>query len=69
MADSRLRHLWAELEGSLRDLRTAFPSSECGQTARALFDEFLAANEFGLALETLCDCLRIESLEKARPGT
>jgi hypothetical protein len=30
---------------------------ERGHTARTLFDEFLAANEFGLALETLCDCL------------
>ena len=36
---------------------TAFPNSECGQTARTNFNEVLAANEFGLALETLCDCL------------
>ena len=62
MADSRLRDLWAELSAELHALRVAFPPSVRGFGACTWFDEFLGANEFGLALETLCDCL-IESDE------
>ena len=58
MAESRLPELWAELRTDLQALRTEFPGSETGRAARADFDEFLAADEFGLALETLCDLLR-----------
>jgi hypothetical protein len=57
MADSQLRQLWAELESDLQALVTEFPESEAGHAARVAFEEFLAANELGLALETLCDAL------------
>jgi hypothetical protein len=57
MTEQGLRDLWAELEHDLQALRAEFPKSELGSAARKAFDEYLSANEFGLALETLCDFL------------
>ena len=45
------------MEAELHALRPAFPLSDDGQRVRTYFDECLAANEFGLALDSLCDCL------------
>lgn len=57
MADRQLQELWAELERELGHVRTAFDATTAGTQARRFFDENLSANEFGLALETLCDFL------------
>ena len=54
---SELQDLWTELERELRGLRTVFEPSAEGKDALRFFDEYLSANEFGLALETLCDFL------------
>ena len=57
MADRKLQELWAELDGELGHLRTAFDNSAPGADALRSFDEYLSVNEFGLALEPLCDFL------------
>ena len=57
MADQELRALWAELDTDLRALRPMFEQSPDGVRAPNWFDEYLSANELGLALETLCDYL------------
>jgi hypothetical protein len=41
----------------LQTLRTLFPPSEAGATAAEDFDEYLSANELGLALHVVCDFL------------
>ena len=68
MADRHLQDLWTELEAELRDLRTVFEPSAEGREALCVFDEYLSANEFGLALETLCDFL-LDSDATAIPGS
>ena len=45
------------LRTRLAALRPTFSSNGRGETYRALFDDFLARNEFGLALDVLCDFL------------
>ncbi|MGH9743181.1 MAG: hypothetical protein ACRD51_12630 [Candidatus Acidiferrum sp.] len=45
------------LQTRLESLRQIFPSSAKGETYRALFDDFLANREFGLALNIVCDYL------------
>lgn len=57
MADRQLQDQWTELAAELQPLRTVFAPSADGSHALRLFDEFLLANEFGLALEALCDFL------------
>ena len=44
------------LRTRLAALGPMFPSGPRGETYRALFDDFLASNEFALAFEVLCDC-------------
>jgi hypothetical protein len=41
----------------LRALRPLLSSAPGAKRYSDLFDEFLTVGEFGLALETLCDCL------------
>jgi hypothetical protein len=48
---------YAVLRTRLQSLRAIFSSGASGETYRALFDDFLAKNEFGLALDILCDFL------------
>jgi hypothetical protein len=57
MTRQELRNLWLEIDAELQTLRPAFNPSASGTTALKYFDEFLSANEFGLALDTLCDFL------------
>lgn len=57
MTREQLRDLWAQLGADLQALRPAFGGSSLGTKAREYFDEYLSSNEFGLALETLCDFL------------
>ena|ERR1035438_4522957 len=57
MAEQGLRDLWAELERDLQALKWGMPRSELATAARKNFDEYLSANEFGLALEAVCDYL------------
>jgi hypothetical protein len=57
MSKQELRELWSQLDAELRNLRTTFDPSPKGALALQYFDEYLLANEFGLALETLCDFL------------
>ncbi len=47
---------YSALRTRLATLACMFPSDSRGETYRALFDDFLASNEFGLAFEVLCDC-------------
>lgn len=57
---------YVQLRTRLQSLRPVFLEGSIAETYSALFDEFLAEEEFGLALETLCDFL----LEKhARPAS
>ena len=44
------------LRTRLEALGHMFPDSTLGETYRALFDDFLTSDEFGLAFEVLCDC-------------
>jgi hypothetical protein len=53
--DQRLPVVRAELRSKFVAL--VFPQSEPGAATRKSFDEYLPANEFGLALETPCDFL------------
>jgi hypothetical protein len=46
---------WRSLASDLQRLRSEFPNSHAGITALGYFDEFLSANELGLALHILCD--------------
>jgi hypothetical protein len=57
MPGPRLFDLWAELNEEMQPLRELFGPSERNCETRALFDELLAANEIGIALEVLCDWL------------
>jgi hypothetical protein len=57
MTKQELHDLWLQLDAELQALRTAFDASPEGTRALQCFDEYLSANEFGLALETLCDFL------------
>jgi len=47
---------YSVLRTRLAALGHLFPNGARGETCRALFDDFLASNEFGLAFEVLCDC-------------
>jgi hypothetical protein len=47
---------YSMLRTRLAALACMFPNDSQGETYRALFDDFLASNEFGLAFEVLCDC-------------
>ena len=47
---------YSVLRTRLASLGYMFPSGPRGETYRALFEDFLASNEFGLAFEVLCDC-------------
>jgi hypothetical protein len=68
MADRKLQELWAELDGELGRLRTVFDGSAPGEGALRSFDEYLSANEFGLALETLCDFLLDSNVPTVTPS-
>jgi len=57
MANRELRELWAELDAELTSLRSAFDASPLGATTLKYFDESLEANEYGVALDALCDFL------------
>jgi hypothetical protein len=48
---------YSVLRTRLQSLRAIFPHGPRGETCCALFDDFLANNEFGLALDVLCDFL------------
>ena len=48
---------YAALKTRLEGLRAAFSSGIKAETYSALFDKFLSQQEFGLALEVLCDFL------------
>jgi hypothetical protein len=52
----RIQH-YARLRAHLESLRPISPSGPRGETYCALFDDFLTNNEFGLALDVLCDFL------------
>jgi hypothetical protein len=54
---SNRQEFWSNLAVELQTLRTEFPTSPTGIAALTLFDEFLSANELGLALHVLCDFL------------
>ena len=47
---------YSALRTRLAALGGMFPTGPHGETYRALFDDFLSSNEFGLAFEVLCDC-------------
>jgi hypothetical protein len=53
---NRHRH-FIQLEQTLRPLRRVFESVPESTRKAEFFDEFLEANEFELALHTLCDLL------------
>jgi hypothetical protein len=57
MVDTSLLDLWSAVTAGLHSLRASFPLTDDGCAQQNLFDEFLAANELGLALETLCQAL------------
>jgi hypothetical protein len=48
---------YAVLRARLQSLRSIFPIGPRGETYCALFDDFLGNNEFGLAMQVLCDFL------------
>ena len=54
--ENRRAH-FAILEVRLKALRPLLSSVPGSKRYSDLFDEFLTLGEFGLALETLCDCL------------
>jgi hypothetical protein len=55
---------YAILKPRMESLRQVFPEGSLGETYCALFDEFLANGELGLALEVLCDFLLEPSVRR-----
>ena len=61
------RDHYAELETRLQNLRSLFSLNGNLMDYRGHFDEYLSANEFELALDTLCDFLSSPSTPGIAP--
>jgi hypothetical protein len=58
---SEIHRHWAEVRAELLALRASVAELPAEREILGLFDEFLEANELGLALESLCDFILEQS--------
>ena len=66
---SEIHGHWAEVRAELLALRASVAELPAGREILGLFDEFLEMDEFGLALESLCDFILEQSAFVISEGT